>query len=212
MHYRTDQHHGLKHNPFNAVVVPRPIGWISSIDGDGNVNLAPYSFFNGIAYTPPQVMFSSTSRHEQHEGDHKDSLHNIERTKHFVVNMATWELREAVNHSSIPAPHDVDEFELTGLTKMPATNSTVPMVAECPIHLECVATQFVELESPDRSRSTNTMVIGRVEVIHIRDDVIVDGMVDLRLVKPIGRLGYRDYAVVEDLFSMDRPTWPPSDR
>src|SRR5687768_16123826 len=118
MFYRPDQPHGLRANPLNAIVVPRPIGWISSQNGAGRANLAPYSFFNAVAYRPPQLMFSATGPHDH--GGLKDSIANIEATGEFVVNLATWELREAVNASSIGAPHGYDEFAHAGLGQAPS--------------------------------------------------------------------------------------------
>ena len=111
MFFASGTPHGLRHNPFNAIVVPRPIGWISTVDATGNANLAPYSFFNAVAYTPPQVIFSATGNHAT-DGGFKDSVANVEATGEFVVNLATWDLREAMNRSAAPAPHGVDEFEI----------------------------------------------------------------------------------------------------
>jgi len=208
MFYRADQPHGLRHNPFNALVIPRPIGWISSIDADGNVNLAPYSFFNGVAYTPPQVMFSSTGQHEF--GGLKDTVANIEASGEFVVNMATWDLRDPMNMSSAPAPHDVDEFELAGLTAEPAELVKPPRVKESPVHLECRYTQTVDLLTAKEDQR-NTVVFGEVIGIHIKDDIIVDGMVSYERMNPIGRLGYMDYVHVTDVFAIKRPGWPPAE-
>lgn len=206
MFYPTTEPHGLRHNPYNGLLIPRPIGWISTIDKDGNANLAPYSFFNGIAYTPPQVMFSSTSKHSQ-EDSHKDTVRNILETGQFVHNLATYSLREAVNLSSIPAPHGVDEFELAGVTKAPSELVQPPRVAESPVHLECELVKTVELpaEGPD---GLNVMVIGKVIGIHIDESVLSDGLVDVEKLDPIARLGYRDYARVVETFSMTRPDWP----
>ena len=206
MFYHTNQPHGLKHNPFNALVVPRPIGWISSMDTQGRVNLAPYSFFNGVAYTPPQVMFSATGPHD-HEGGFKDTVANIKERKEFVVNIATWPLREAMNASSAPAPHGVDEFDLAGLTAEPSELIEPPRVKESPVHFECKLTTMVELPSANTD-VPNTVVFGEVLGIHITDEMIVDGLIDYRKTQPIGRLGYRDYVRVTDVFSMHRPSWP----
>lgn len=205
MFYRTDEHHGLRHNPFNAIVVPRPIGWISSLNAGGEVNLAPYSFFNAVAYTPPQVMFSATGSHQH--GGLKDSPSNIAATGEFVVNLATWDLRDKVNASSIPAPHGTDEFALAGLTKSEAELVAPPRVAESPVHLECVHTRTVELLTADPAQP-NLLVLGRVVGIHIDEAVIADGLVDIGKLQPIGRLGYRDYVHVTESFAMTRPTWP----
>lgn len=205
MFYRPSEGHGLRRNPFNAVVVPRPIGWVSSVDRDGRVNLAPFSFFNAVSYVPPQVMFATTEPHR--DGGDKDSLRNIRETGEFAVNLATWPLREAVNASSAPAPHGIDEFELAGLTKAPARLVRPPLVAESPVHLECVLVQIVELPSPDPA-DPNTVVFGEVVGVHIADEVIVDGLVDPLRLDAIARLGYDQYARVSEVFSMKRPGWP----
>jgi flavin reductase (DIM6/NTAB) family NADH-FMN oxidoreductase RutF len=205
MFYRADEPHGLRANPLNAIVVPRPIGWISSLSADGHANLAPYSFFNAVAYRPPQVMFSATGGHEH--GGHKDSVANIEATGEFVVNVATWALREQMNATSLAAPAGFDEFEHAGLTKAPSGLVRPPRVAESPAQLECVLSQIVELESPSPDRP-NRMVIGRVVGIHIDDRVIRDGLVDIALLDPIGRLGYDQYVRVTEAFAMTRPRWP----
>ncbi|WP_421877331.1 flavin reductase family protein [Pacificispira sp.] len=208
MFYKASDPHGMKHNPFNALVVPRPIGWISSMDKDGNINLAPYSFFNAVAYHPPQVMFCATSPHTNDVGP-KDSVRNILETGEFVHNMATWSLREAVNLSSVAAPHGVDEFDVAGLTKEPAEMVAPPRVKESPIHLECKLVKVVDLPASQEGGS-NTVVFGEVVGIHISDAVIDNGMIDIHKVDAIARLGYRDYARVNDIFAMDRPSWPVS--
>jgi flavin reductase (DIM6/NTAB) family NADH-FMN oxidoreductase RutF len=208
--YRAGTPHGLKHDPFNAIVVPRPIGWISSIDARGVVNLAPYSFFNAVAYTPPQVVFSATSAHGQH-GGLKDTVANVLETGEFVVNLATWDLRAAMNLSSAPAPRDVDEFTIAGVTAAASTLVRPPRVAESPVHLECRYLQSVKLLARDAA-SPNTLVIGEVVGVHIADEVIVDGMLDYARMQPIGRLGYQDYTRVGDVFSMPRPGWPLADK
>ncbi len=205
MFYKTADGHGLPHNPFNAIVVPRPIGWISSLDNDNGVNLAPYSFFNAVAYSPPQVMFAATSNHSQ--GGLKDTVRNIQETGEFVVNLATWELREQMNASAVPAPHDINEFEYAGLTESKSELVKPPRVAESPVHLECVYTQTVNLLT-DEDDNPNTAIFGHVIGIHISDSAITnEGLVDTVGLKPIGRLGYLDYAQVTDSFSIPRPTW-----
>ena len=137
----------MAHDPFNAVVVPRPIGWISTLDAAGRANLAPYSFFNAVAYRPPQVMFAATTGHTH--GGLKDSIVNARETGEFVVNLATWSLREQMNTSAVPAPSDVDEFEYAGLRKAPAPVIKPPRVAGSPVQLECVYTRTVNLESKE---------------------------------------------------------------
>ena len=203
--YRTSEPHGLRRNPFNQLVVPRPIGWISTLDAAGAVNLAPYSFFNAVAYVPPTVMFAATGPHEQ--GGEKDSVANIRATGEFVFNLTTWALRDAVNASCVAAPHGVDEFEIVGLTKAPSTIVKPPRVAESPVHLECTLMKIVELPTPDAT-DPNTVVFGEVIGVHIDDDVIVDGLVDVLKLDPIARLGYDQYARVTEVFSMTRPDWP----
>jgi flavin reductase (DIM6/NTAB) family NADH-FMN oxidoreductase RutF len=204
--YRPGEDHGLAANPFNQLVIPRPIGWISSVGDDGRVNLAPYSFFNAVAYVPPQVMFSTSGPHLQ--GGSKDSLANIRATGEFVVNLATWPLREAVNASSVAAPPEVDEFEVAGLSKARARLVRPPYVAESPVHLECRLTQVVELVTPDPARHPNTVCFGEVVGIDIDDRVIRDGRVDAVALDAIARLGYDEYTRAVDVFAMTRPDWP----
>lgn len=203
--YRTDESHGLPQNPFNAIVVPRPIGWVATIGADGSANLAPYSFFNAVAYHPPQVMYASTGNHVL--GGLKDSVTNIKANGEFVINLATWPLREKVNLSSAPAPRGVDEFEVAGLTRAPCELVAPPRVAESPVNMECRLVRVVELLSDD-PESPNLVVFGHVVAVHIADDVIVDGQVDISRLQPISRLGYRDYGRVTEIFSMTRPGWP----
>lgn len=205
MFYRTDESHGLPHNPFNAIVVPRPIGWVSTVDAGGSVNLAPYSFFNAVAYFPPQVMYASTGNHVQ--GGLKDSVTNIKATGEFVMNLATWPLRNNVNLSSTPAPHGFDEFDVAGLTKAASEVVTPPRVAESPVNMECRLVEVVELLTDD-PESPNLVVFGHVVAVHIADDVVVDGRVDIHRLQPISRLGYNEYSRVTDVFTMDRPGWP----
>lgn len=206
MFYRTEDPHGLKHNPFNAIVVPRPIGWISTVDRDGRANLAPYSFFNAVAYTPPQVMFSATGPHMTSPGN-KDTLSNIEITGEFVVNMATVAHAEAVNITSAPAPSEIDEFALAGLEKEASTIVSPPRIAGCPVHLECIHTKTVTLPSVDPDAPPH-VVFGQVVGIHIADEVIVDGMVRYDLMKPLSRLGYMDFGTIGEVITMQRPGWP----
>lgn len=187
--------HGLKHDPFKALAVPRPIGWLSSLSPEGVPNLAPYSFFNAVANRPNYVMFSSVGR--------KDSIANIEATGEFVHNVATWDLRDAMNQSSANVGSGVDEFELAGLEKAPSRLVKPPRVAASPVAFECRYVQTVEL--PPTNGEPNLVGFGEVVGIHIDDDVIVNGKVDLTLFKPIARLGYHDYAVIEEVFTMVRP-------
>lgn len=189
--------HGLPHDPFKALVAPRPIGWISSLDAQGRANLAPYSFFNVVCDQPHLVMFSSMGV--------KDSQSNIEATGEFVCNLATYDLREAMNQSSAPLAHGQSEFAFAGLETVPSTLVKPPRVAATPVAMECVYVESVPLKSAVGERGRYTMVIGEVVMIHIDDRVLVDGMVDLTRLKPIARCGYRDYTVATSVFQMDRP-------
>lgn len=202
MFYETKNHHGLKHNPFKSLIVPRPIGWVSTMDREGVVNLAPYSFFNGVCSDPPTVMFASEGSHV--DGAFKDSATNVGETGEFVCNLATWELREAMNATSAQVPRSVNEFELAGLTPAPARLVAPPRVAESPVHLECRHLQTVELPSNDPQRPT-LVVFGRVVGIHIDDGIIRDGVIDMDVFRPIARLGYMDYTMVDNVFTMMRP-------
>ena len=202
MFYETKDHHGLKHNPFKSLIVPRPIGWVSSQDSDGIVNLAPYSYFNGVGSEPPTVMFASEGTHT--DGGFKDSATNVRETGEFVCNIATWALREAMNATSAQVAHRVDEFGLAGLTPTPSRLVKPPRVKESPVHLECTHLKTVELPSNDPQRP-NLIVFGRVVGIHIDDSIIADGMIDMDAFRPIARLGYMDYTVVDNVFTMRRP-------
>jgi len=195
------KNHGLKHDPFKSCVVPRPIGWITSLDKQGNVNLAPYSFFNALSTDPPFVMFSNNGVLPRGA---KDTILNIEATKEFVCNMATWDLREAMSETSAPTAFGVDEMALAGLAAEPSVLVKPPRVKAAPIHLECVHWKTIELPS-SHPKVYNAMVIGEVIGVHIRDDVLSDGIVDIARIKPVARLGYKDYAVVERPFTMLRP-------
>jgi len=199
MFYRPEDGHGLPHNPFNAVITPRPIGWISSRDAAGNDNLAPYSFFNGVAYEPPQVMFATTGAKPDQPGT-KDSTANIRETGVFCVNIVEFAMRDAMNITSGGYPLQTDEFGLAGLEKAGCDTINCPRVAGAPAALECKLTKIVDLPG-----ASNKVVFGEVTGIHLRDDCIVDGKFDVLSFKPLARLGYRDYAVVDELFSLARP-------
>lgn len=195
-----DRNHGLPHDPFKAIVAPRPIGWISSLDAEGRPNLAPYSFFNAIASRPDIVMFSS--------GGRKDSVENIEATREFVCNLATWDLREAMNATSATVASDVNEFDLSGLTMAPSTLVKPPRVAEAAAALECRLVKsepVLDLEGRD---SGWTLVIGEVVGVHIDDRLIRDGKFEIEAARAIARCGYMDYAVVDGVFAMERPKAP----
>jgi flavin reductase (DIM6/NTAB) family NADH-FMN oxidoreductase RutF len=199
MFYRPADGHGLPHNPFNAIVTPRPIGWISTRDGTGRNNLAPYSFFNAVAYVPPQVMFASTSAKED-RGDTKDSVANIRDTGVFCVNIVEYAMRDVMNASSEMLPREVDEFEHAGIESAPCSEIDCLRVAGAPASLECRMTQIVKLEG-----AHNFVVFGEVVGVHLRDDVLVDGRFDVTRYQPLSRMGYRDYTRVDEVFELARP-------
>jgi flavin reductase (DIM6/NTAB) family NADH-FMN oxidoreductase RutF len=189
-------------DPFKAVVIPRPIGWISTVGADGVVNLAPYSFFNAVCDDPPVVMFASGGPTAADR--RKDSHRNAEASGEFVVNMASWALREAVNLTSARVPSDVDEMALAGLERLPSVKVRPPRVAAAPVHLECRYLQTVRIEASAPEEAA-AMVLGRVVGIHIRDEAIAQGRVDPRRLDPIARLGYSQYARLGEVFAMRRP-------
>lgn len=191
--------HGLPRNPFLALVAPRPIGWISSVSADGLRNLAPYSYFNCLSSDPAVIGFSSSGR--------KDSLRNVTETGCFVANIVSADLAAAMNETSVVAPADVDEFEVAGLTAVPGTSVAAPRVAEARAALECVHVETVEIRTRDGTSAGSFLVIGEVVGIHIDDAILTDGFVDVAKLQPLSRLGYMDYAVVRESFSMQRP--PP---
>ncbi len=198
--------HGLPFSPFKSCVVPRPIGWVSTLSHDGVVNLAPFSMFNQLGYDPPIVMFSGSCR--PGTGRRKDSVTNAEETGAFVVNMATWELKDQVAATSRFVEPEVDEFEIAGLTKAPSRMVAPPRVAESPIHLECLYHTTMTLPA-NRRESVHRVVVGRVVGIHIRDDVLgEDGRIDVLKIRPLARLGYLDYTSVVEVFTMEPQASP----
>lgn len=201
MFYEPDKDdHGLRFNPYKSIVVPRPIGWISTLGRDGSVNLAPYSQFNNLGYDPPYVMFSANSY--PGTGRRKDSARNAADTGEFVVNMATYELRDAVNVTSQFVPPGVDEAALAGLEMIPARLVRVPRVAASPVHLECRFHGALALPGNAFDR-VHHVVIGRVIGVHIRDDVLTsEGKLDIVKIRPLARLGYFDYTTVDRVFTM----------
>ncbi|QOL81151.1 flavin reductase family protein [Pseudooceanicola spongiae] len=199
MFYKPEDGHGLPHNPFKAIVTPRPIGWISTRDGNGLDNLAPYSFFNAIADTPPQVMFSSLSSKADRDFG-KDSVSNIRDTGVFCVNIVEFALRDAMNASSAHLPAGEDEFAHAGLEKAECETINCPRVAAAPAALECRMTQMIELKG-----DSNILVLGEVTGVYMRDNCLIDGIFDITTYKPLSRLGYRDYAAISEVFSLNRP-------
>lgn len=197
---------GLRHNPVTALVVPRPIAWISTIALDGVANLAPFSFSGMAAQSPPIVMFCANASHV--EGGDKDTLLNVRQSGEFVFNVATWELREQMNRSSSTVARHVDEFELAGLTKAPSRAVRPPRVAESPLSLECRVVAIIDLPACPISGLCNTATFGEVVGVHIDPHVIHDGMIDTSRYRPLARLGYLDYATCGEIFEMQRPGSP----
>ena len=196
--YDPAQGHGLPHDPFKAIVAPRMIGWISTRDTEGRLNLAPYSFFGAFATFPAIIGFCS-------EG-YKDSIRNIEATGEFVWNLATKPLAEQMNRSSAPVAPDVDEFELAGLTPAPGRNVAVPHVGETPAALECRLLQVIRLHTLDGMPMDNFLALGQVVGVHIDPAYLKDGLFDTQAAQPIMRAGYRaDYAEIGAMFQMTRP-------
>lgn len=201
MFYTTDENrHGLPHDPFKAIVSPRPIGWISTRSSSGAVNLSPYSFFNAISDGPKLVMFSSVGM--------KDSATFAIESGEFVANLATGPLTQAMNRSSAAAPRGVNEFEIAGLTEAPCHLVRAPRVAESPAALECRVTEWFRPKALDGADSANVVVIGQVVGIHLDEAILRDGMIDVALAEPLSRLGYLDYAVTREVFQLRRPREP----
>ncbi|WP_326533575.1 flavin reductase family protein [Pseudorhodoferax sp.] len=190
--------HGLPHDPFNAIVGPRPIGWVSTRGAGGQVNLAPYSFFNAFNYVPPIVGFASVGR--------KDSLANVEETGEFVWNLATRPLAEQMNASCATVPREVNEFELAGLTPLPSLRVAPPRVGESPVAFECKLSQLVRLQGADGQAVDTWLVLGEVVQVHIARALLKDGIYDTAAGQPILRGGGpADYFALGEKFLMRRP-------
>lgn len=191
--------HGLPYDPFKSCAVPRPIGWISTTSRDGIDNLAPFSQFQNITFDPPIVMFSAN---QTSTGKRKDSTVNAEETGQFVWNMATYDLREAVNISSEEFPPEVDEFAVAGLTKIASRRIRPPRVAESPIQFECEYMTTLRLPG-NGVMGTVDVVFGKVIAVHIADWALTpEGRIDILKIRPLARLGYHDYTSIEHMFTM----------
>ena len=199
MFYEPKNGHGLPHDPFKALVSPRPIGWISTVSRTGEVNLAPYSFFNALSTNPCLVWFSS-------EGQ-KDSSSIAGETGEFVANLVGRDLAEKMNRTAVDAPRGVSEFGYAGLTEAPSRLVAPPRVGEAPAALECKVTEVFRPKALDGSRSGAFVVIGEVVGVHIDDAFLTDGLFDTVKAGNVARLGYMDYSSVEALFQMRRPRW-----
>ena len=196
--YEPRMGHGLPHDPFNAIVGPRPIGWVSTRSAQGQVNLAPYSFFNAFNYTPPLIGFASIGR--------KDSLRHIEDTGEFVWNLATRALAEPMNASCAAVPPQVNEFELAGLTALPSLRVAPPRVGESPVAFECKLSQLLRLQGADGTPVDTWLVLGEVVQVHIARSLLKDGIYDTAAAEPILRGGGpADYFLLGEKLEMFRP-------
>jgi flavin reductase (DIM6/NTAB) family NADH-FMN oxidoreductase RutF len=198
--YQPKDGHGLKHDPFNAIVGPRPIGWISSRDAKGNVNLAPYSFFNAFCYHPPIIGFASTSL--------KDTVANVKETGEFVWNLATKDLAQQMNATAAHVARDVSEFKIAGLTAVPGRLVNVPRVAESPVSFECKLTEIIQLKGANGEKAQAWVTFGEVVAVYIDKAMIRDGVYQTGLAHPIVRAGRKgDYFEIkpENMFEMTRP-------
>jgi flavin reductase (DIM6/NTAB) family NADH-FMN oxidoreductase RutF len=202
MFYKFEDGHGLPHDPLKAIVSPRPIGWISSRSKSGQVNLAPYSFFNMISTRPCLIMFSSEGR--------KDSVSFIEESGAFAANLVSANLAAAMNESSVNAPRGVSEFEYSGLTPADCTLIDAPRVAEAFATLECVVTEIRNPLDRHGNPVAAIMVCGEVVGVHISEEILTGGLVDMSKAQPVSRLGYMDFASVSETFQMFRPKWDQS--
>jgi len=202
MFYKADDPHGLPHNPFKSLIVPRPIGWISTVSKDGEPNLAPYSFFNGVADQPLMVMFATNGA--QPHGQ-KDTARNAEETGEFVVNMVGWHQKDQMSETSAPSEPGVNEFDLAGLEMEPSQLVKAPRVKGAPAHFECSYFKTLELPSTNPN-GRNAIITGIVQGVHINDAYLKDGIVDVEKIRPVARLGYMDYTSVTETFTMKRPS------
>ncbi|BCG94278.1 flavin reductase family protein [Mesorhizobium sp. 131-2-1] len=199
MFYEPAKGHGLPHDPSKAIVAPRPIGWISTIDKEGKINLAPYSFFNAFSTKPFIVWFSS-------EGE-KDSASFAEETGEFVANLVSRDLAQKMNRTAVDAPRGVSEFGYADLAMAPSRLVAPPRVAEAPAALECRVTEIIRPHALDGTQTSAVVVAGEVVGVHIDDAYLKDGMFDIVRAGNVARLGYMDYASIDEIFSMRRPRW-----
>lgn len=207
MFYRPEiDPHGLKRNPFKALVAPRPIAWVATRDAEGRANLAPFSFFNAVADAPPILMIAAYGR-KPAEPVEKDTVRNILATREFSVSVTPLALKDEMNQSSAAYAVGVDEFEQAGLAPAACVEIAPPRVAASPVAFECRFLTRTELPSTDPN-TVNGAIFGQVVGVHIDDAVIVDGLVDVTRYQPLARLGYMDYTAVTEVFSMERPTAP----
>ncbi len=199
MFYEPEKGHGLPHDPFKAIVAPRPIGWISTVGKDGSHNLAPYSFFNALSTHPHLVMFSS-------EGE-KDSVTFARETGEFVCNLVGRDLAVAVNATGVDAPRGVSEFDYAGLEMAPSRMVKPPRVAGAPAALECKVTEIMQPKGLDGTTGDRFVVFGEVVGVFIDEAYLTDGLFDIVKAGTVSRLGYMDYSAITETFQMRRPRW-----
>ena len=201
MFYETEKNdHGLARPPFKSIAVPRPIGWISTLDENGNANLAPYSQFTNLTFDPPYILISVN---QTMAGERKDTTNNIERTGEFVHNMVTYDLMDKMNTSAAAFPPEVDEFEAAGLTKAESVLVKPYRVAESPVQLECKYVQTIRLPGTS-SVGTADIIIGKVVGVHIKDEfILADGKLDMLKIRPLARMGYSDYTYVDKIITIE---------
>ena len=204
MFYEPKDGHGLPHDPYKAIVAPRPIGWVSTLGTEGRANLAPYSFFNGCGDRPPYVMFAQTGPKKPGGLLIKDTVANARETGEFACSVVSEALKDAMNVSTEAFDEGVDEFEKAGLAKGEGRAIKVPHVANAPAVLECRTHQIIDLPAW-QDGWMNIVVIGEVVGVHVREEYLVDGVLDVTTYNPVARMGYKDYTTVKDKWEMDRP-------
>ena len=205
MFYEPKNGYPFEFDPLNALIFPRPIGWISSLSQKGIPNLAPYSFFNAVAYDPPQVMFAASFK--PNTNGYKDSVENILKTKEFVVNFVTDTMSQKMNLSSIDAPKDIDEFDFSKIKKKKSIKVKPFSVLNSPVNLECKFLQKFNLKSSVKNKFHNKIIIGEIVGIYIDNQFIKDGRIDSIAMQYVGRLGYAEYTTIKSKFKMKIPNW-----
>ncbi|MBN8827927.1 MAG: flavin reductase family protein [Sphingobacteriia bacterium] len=197
-----ENNHNLKYNPFKSCIIPRPIGWVSTLSPNKIVNIAPFSYFNAISDHPAMVMLSITSH--PNNGGYKDTFRNIKALKEFVINVATYELKDYMNLTSLTLPYEQSEAEFANIELEPSNLIKPLRIKNSPIALECKLHEIINLPAENPVKS-NSLILGQVIGIYIKDEFIKDDKVDVEKIKPLARLGYHDYAVIDKIFEMKRP-------
>ena len=204
MFYETKKkNHGLKYDPFKSCIIPRPIAWITTISNNGEDNCAPYSFFNGVASDPPMVMFANNGLAIINEGP-KDTFSNIKDNREFVINISTYNNKDKINQTCFPLAKGESEIDLAKLETRESKIVKPKILSESPINMECKLHQIIDLPVNNKNEY-NGIIIGQVLGIHIQDDYILNGIIDVKKLQPLARLGYMDYSIVDSFFQMNRP-------